>query len=140
MIGNNIAVLHSHKPGNNFQVASIIASRLKCNLLAATDSPSLERYDVVIVVAANTGDEELSKTMESYLMNITLTDKHYLVVEIGNYFGLDNYYGCRQVVSGLLDRLGWKKLGEKTIDSTPSLDEEEVELWLSFVQENILRP
>lgn len=139
-VGNNIVVLHNHKPGNNYTVASTIAARLGCDTLAATDSPSLEKYDVVVFVTANAGDEELPPPMENFLSSITLTGKSYLVVEIGNYFGLNNYFGCRRVVIGLLDKLGWTFLGDLAVDSVPQLDEAALAAWVDEVQAKILRP
>jgi flavodoxin len=100
--------------------------------------PSLENYDIIIIVVANAGDEELPPPMENFLVNLTLVNKHYLVVELGNYFGLENYFGCRLIVSGILDKLNWTKLNETTIDSTPNLDEEAIDNWLNYVQTNIL--
>lgn len=138
--GNNIVVLHDHKPGNNFQVASIITKRLGCDILVATDTPELKKYDIIIVVSANAGDEELPAPMENFLANITLTGKSYLVVEIGNYFGFKDPAGCWRVITGLLDKLNWKLLGKTQIDSVPCVDIKSLEMWLDDLQENILRP
>lgn len=121
-------------------MAKIIAERLGCETVAATDSPDLENYDTIVVVTANTGDEELPAPMENFLTGLTLTGKSYLVVEIGNYFGLDTYVGCRRVITGLCGKLGWNLLGVTQVDSVPSVDTAALGVWLDDVQANILRP
>lgn len=133
-IKTSIVVLHNHKPGNNFNLATMIANRFNCQTVAATDSPSLDGYDVIVIVVPNSGDDEMPPQMENFLTSLTLIGKSYFVVEIGNYLGLYNNFGCRRVVIKLLDKLGWLMIGDEAIDSTPYLDEEAVEVYLKEMQ------
>lgn len=125
-----IVVLHNNKTGNNALVAEIICEKFGCGSVAADSNPDLSPFDLVIVVVSNTGDEELSQPMEDYLFNLRLEGKRYFVCELGNYFGFENYSGCKKVAFKLLDELGWDRLGDVSIDSLPTLDTVKLNEWL----------
>lgn len=123
-------VLHNNTTGNNAVVAKIICERFGCTSVAAASNPDLSDSDLVIMIVSNAGDEELSQPMEDYLFNLRVTDKRYFVCELGNYFGFENYSGCKKVAFKLLDELGWTRLGDVSIDSLPVLDVEALNAWL----------
>lgn len=124
--------MHNTRKGTNFRVAEIIKNKLKCDCLAAEDNPSLEEYNTIIIVVSNTGDEEISQPMEDYLFNLKNIKKQYLVCEIGNYFGLEDYCGCKKVVFQILNKLNWIKISDVSIDSLPKLDVKKLERWIDY--------
>ncbi len=125
-----ITVLHNNKTGNNAAVARIISDRFKCVTVTAEERPDLTPFDTIIVVLSNVGDEEISQPMEDYLFNLAATGKRYFIIELGNYFGFENYGGCKSVAFKLLDKLSWIKLGDISIDSLPILDVAALGRWL----------
>lgn len=116
--------------GNNYLVAQRIASRFNCDIAPATSAPSLDGHDQIVVVLSNTGDEELPQPMEDFLYGLTVRDRQYAVCELGNYFGFENYSGCKKVAIKLLDRLGWHKVSDVSLDSLPTLDIGGLDAWL----------
>lgn len=122
-------VLHNHKNGNNYLVAKKLAAQFGCQVAAAEDNPSLKEHNTILVVVPNVGDEELPQPMEDYLFKLTDRNKKYAICELGNYFGLENYCGCKKVVFHLLDKLGWHRLADISLDSMPTLDEEGLDRW-----------
>jgi len=129
-------VLHNNNRGNNQKVATMLAERFRCPTVAAEDNPDLAPHDPIILVIGNTGDEELPQPMEDYLFGLTVTGKRYHVCELGNYFGFENYKGCKKVAMKLLDALGWKKLSDVSLDSLPTLDTESLEAWASAIPQS----
>ena len=125
-----MVVLHSTNSGNNRLVAQLIARHLGCQTFAAADNPDLSHYNSIILVVANSGDEELQPQMEEYLCGLKLTGKDYYLCELGNYFFFGEYKGCKQVAAALLDALGWTKRGETCVDTVPTLDTGALEAWL----------
>jgi len=85
-------------------------------------------------VLSNTGDEELPQPMEDYLYNLSIREKKYLVCELGNYFGLENYCGCKKVLFKLLERLCWKKISDTSIDSMPELNRTDLDKWIESIK------
>lgn len=101
-----------------------------CECFAAEDNPNLEEFGTIIIVASNMGDEEISQPMEDYLFAIKDREKEYFICELGNYFGLEEYCGCKKVIFQILDILNWKKLSDISLDSFPNLDIEKLESWI----------
>jgi len=126
----SIVVLHNKKKGNNYKVANILKNHFNCDIIAAEDNPSLTKYDIIIFVVSNVGDEELCQPMEDYIYRIKLKNKSFLVCELGNYFGLEEYVGCKKIVKKLLEKLKWKKISDISLDSLPVLDLESLEEWI----------
>lgn len=101
-----------------------------CACFAAEDNPNIEEFDPIIIVASNMGDEEISQPMEDYLFAIKDRNKQYFVCELGNYFGLEDYCGCKKIIHQILDKLNWNKLSDISLDSFPELDVEKLETWI----------
>jgi flavodoxin len=123
-------VIHNHKKGNNQTVANIIAEHFNCSVESADSTPSIKEFETIIFVVPNTGDEELPEQMEKYLIQMNEKNKKYIVCELGNYFGFENYCGCKKVVFKILDALGWKRISDVSIDSLPFLDTNALQTWL----------
>ena len=115
-------------------VARIIADNLKCPLLAAEDDPPLNGLDDIIIVLSNTGDEEMPQPMEDFLASMVVRGKRYVVCELGNYFGFENYSGCKKEVFKIAQALEWKLLSDVSIDSYPAVDEESLQRWIASVK------
>lgn len=128
-----MVILHNNKKGNNFLVAKILAEHFNCEILAAEDSPSLYQFDSIIIIVSNVGDEEISQPMEDYLASLTIKNKKYMVCELGNYFGFENYEGCKKIVFKILDSLGWKKISDISLDSLPFVDELNLKKWMNYL-------
>jgi len=125
-----IAVLHNKKNGNNYKIAKIIKNYFKCDTIAAEDNPSIEKYDIIIFIVSNIGDEELCQPMEDYICSIKLKNKSFLICELGNYFGFEEYIGCKKIVEKLLEELKWKKISDISLDSLPVIDLNSLEKWI----------
>lgn len=136
MYWSGMIVLHNNKRGNNQRVATMLAARFRCPTVAAEDNPDLAPHDPIIIVVGNTGDEELPQPMENYLCGLTVTSKNYHICELGNYFGFENYKGCKKVAISLLTVLGWRKISDVSIDSLPALDTESLEEWANVIASN----
>lgn len=130
----SMVVLHNVRKGNNYLVAQAIGKHFNCGTCAAEDNPSLANFDLIFIVVSNIGDEELPQPMEDYLFNLRILNKKYVVCELGNYFGFENYCGCKSVVIKLLDFLGWTKLADISLDSLPTLDEDGLIKWLETLR------
>ena len=111
-------------------MAKIISKRLNCLVVAAEDNPILTEFDTILFVIPNVGDEELPPLIEDYLLNLIDLNKKYMICELGNYFGFENYCGCKKIASKILDSLNWEKISDVSIDSLPKLDEESLFKWL----------
>ena len=123
-------VIHNSKKGNNYLIATILAEYFKCEISPVEENPYLENHDVIIFVISNTGDEELPKTIEDYLYLLNVKNKKYIICELGNYFGFENYNGCKKVAFKILDALGWEKISDISLDSLPNLDLDSLKNWL----------
>lgn len=112
-------------------VAKTISAHLSCEFVTAEDNPDINTHDIVIFVIPNTGDEEIVQPMENYLLGLTGTcPKQYAVCELGNYFGFENYCGCKKVAFKILDTFNWTLFSDVSLDSLPKLDEAGLEKWL----------
>lgn len=128
-----VVVLHNSKTGNNSIVAERVANFFKCNRLVAQDNPSLNEYEFIIIILSNVGDEELPQPMEDFLCSLPLSIKKYFVCELGNYFGLEDYCGCKRVSFQILDNLGWSKLSDISLDSLPNIDFDKLDYWIEEI-------
>lgn len=135
----SMVVLHNNKKGNNYKVANILKNHFNCDTIAAEDNPSLVEYDIIIFVVSNVGDEELCQPMEDYIYSINLKNKSFLVCELGNYFGLEEYIGCKKIVEKLLEKLKWKKISDISLDSLPVIDLDSLEKWICKISNLLFR-
>ena len=124
-------ILHNHKNSNNHRVAKKIASYFNCECTSVSDNPNLEDFETITFVMGNTGDEELPQPMEDFLLNLKTRNKKYLICEIGNYFGLESYVGCKKIASRMLNDLDWTKVSDISLDSVPDLDLSSLDKWLA---------
>ena len=126
-------VIYSHNGGNAQRVADIVAGKLACPLYTVTAAPDVSQYSPIIFVIPNRGDEELPAQVEDYLCGLTVRGKPYHLCELGSFFGLEEYKGCKVVIERLLWSLGWSVLSVVSVDSTPTVDMAAVEGWLNGI-------
>jgi flavodoxin len=122
-------VIHNHESGNNRIAAEFLANQLKCEAVSVAKVPCIESYEPIVFVVPNIGDEELPQPMEDYLFHMKTRGKKYYICELGNYFGFENYNGCKKVAIKLLAKLDWIKISDVSIDSMPKLDISSLESW-----------
>lgn len=72
--------------------------------------------------------------MEDFLFKLDVRGKNYLACELGNYFGLESYCGCKKVLFKLLDKLEWKRISDVSLDSMPELDHIGLEKWMQSIE------
>ena len=129
----SILVLHSHLGGNNHEAAITLGWQLGGTVMAVSEVPDVSLFDVIVFVIPNQGDEELPKAVEDFLVNLQIRDKPYYLCELGNYFGLESYVGCKRVAKELLARLGWRCVNDISIDAVPVLDRAALKVWIEEI-------
>ena len=106
-------------------------------ILFCSNNPELRDLDLLVVVVANYGDEELQPDMEQFLLSISKGRCLYALCELGNYFGFeDNSFGCKKEAIRILDSLGWRCVYEISVDSYPELDESRLMPWVEAVKKH----
>lgn len=92
------------------------------------------KYDMVLIIAPTYGDQELQDTMEEFLLSLNAekTSVKYIICEIGNYYGYDDYtFGSGQIIDKYLKQFGAEKLMDvESIDSLPQIDWNAANKWI----------
>lgn len=109
----------------------------KCDVIAAINNPKIKKYKTIIFVVSNVGDEELCQPMEDFVCNIKTKNKKFLICELGNYFGFEDYAGCKKIVIKILENLNWEKISDISLDSLPKLDLQSLNSWISEIKHKI---
>ena len=108
---------------------------LNCVAIAITELiQDLSQYDTFIFILSNVGDEELPPEMEEFLFKLKLKKKSYFVCELGNYFGFEDYCGCKKELFKIMDQLEWKLISDVSIDSLPKLDKVKLDQWVESIK------
>ena len=92
--------------------------------------PSLDE-DITLFICPTYGDEELPPAMENFLCSITCTKKLFVICELGNYYGYDDFrFGALKIIDAHLKSLGWNEFFPAlSLDSMPSIDWTTFENW-----------
>lgn len=94
---------------SNKKTAEDIAFSFDGEVKSVRDNPTIWA-DVIFFICPTYGDEELPHDMEDYLLNIKLNDKFFVICEIGNYYGYDDFtFGPKIIIEKHLHSLRWKK-------------------------------
>lgn len=106
-----------------------VAQRFDNNHNAET-YPALDE-DVILFVCPTYGDEELPPAMEQFLMSIKEQDKQYVICELGNYYGYDDFrFGALKIIDAHLKNLGWREFFPAlSLDSMPYIDWDTFNRW-----------
>lgn len=80
--------------------------------------------DLIIFICPTYGDEELPADMEKFLINLKLTNKLYVICELGNYYGYEEFeFGAKKIIENCLKTLLWKEFFPSlSLDSLPIID------------------
>jgi flavodoxin len=93
----------------------------------------LPPFDLLLMVIATYGDQELLDVVEEFITTRTaeLKNKAYSVCELGNYYGYDDFeFGAKQIVEFQLNGLGaFLFCPGVSADSLPKLDWRAVKAW-----------
>jgi len=115
---------------------------MECVNLVASErrDGELAKADVVIFVAPTYGDQELQADMERFLVSTRITPEvRYVVCEIGNYYGYDDYrFGSGEIIDRLLAAKGATRLMNlASIDTLPRLDWQGIDQWIERVNRTL---
>jgi flavodoxin len=124
-------ILFSHEGGMVYKVATKLSESLKIPKVSSQTFPNLENYSLVIIVTSNYGDEELPLPMEQFLLKIKEKNKFFTIIELGNYYGYDEYnFGAQKIIKNYLQSLDLQEFFPSlSLDSFPKMD---IGLFLSW--------
>lgn len=96
--------------------------------------------DIILFVCPTYGDEELPLNMEKFLINLKTKNKLYVICELGNYYGYDDFeFGAKKIIEQTLIKLNWKNFHNNlSLDSMPTVDWNVFDVWKEGF-ENALR-
>ena len=135
---DDVIIIYSHKYGSNQTVAENISHIFGVKCVCVLDQPDLADYAIIIVIASNFGDEELHPNLEDFLSKQTITNKKYIVCELGNYFGYErDCFGCKKIVRNICKSLNWEEINDISIDSFPNFDDRTFNFWISNLNGSI---
>lgn len=127
-------VLCNSCSGSSYQVALLF----NWEVVYAKDLPDLSSYSFVVVICANTGDEELQLDMENFFISLKIKNLKFAICELGNYFGFErDCFGCKKIVQKLLSDLNWIEICSISIDSFPILDINTANDWVKKINETL---
>lgn len=101
----------------------------------------ISNFELILFIIPTYGDEELPLEFEDYFINLDLRYKSYIVCELGNYFGYDEYeWGTSKIISNYLNKLGWREYHPSlSLDSFPDIDWDILTKWGKSVIKKIER-
>ena len=112
-----------------------VASKFTCDVKHVKEA--IIWADVVLFLCPTYGDEELPHDMEDFLLSMTEKNRKYVVCELGNYYGYDDFqFGASTIIEGCLNNLGWQKFySSYSMDSLPTIDWEPFLKWKKSLEE-----
>ncbi len=136
-----ISVLHSANPNSNsMRVVERIRDRIGISDFHVTAPQVPDDAEMAwIIVVPNYGDGEIQAVMETYLVATRLPFRRFAVVELGNYYGFDDWgYGAADKVRRLLESRGGRLFfSNLSMDSLPKMDWPTLDRWISALQSEI---
>jgi len=125
------------RPGSNSaKIAAHVASRARLNLVDFFTQPGAPVPPCLIVVTPNHGDAEIQEDVEKFLVARGREVQRWVVLEIGNYYGFDDWsYGAREKIAAFLRKLGKgeEALPGAGIDTLPTIDWVTLDRWCDEV-------
>lgn len=114
----NVQVIYASNHGKTKQVAD------KFTQAENAENCTSLHGDVVIFLCPTYGDEELPFAMEDFLIKHTNRNKQYVICELGNYYGYDDFqFGARSIIEKILIQRGWLCFYKNlSLDSMPQID------------------
>jgi flavodoxin len=127
-------IVYDSKHGKTKLAATKASIILKTPFFHVKDNPIIE--NCVIFLCPTYGDEELPPDMEFYLISLTETNKKFIICELGNYYGYDNYeFGAGKIIKNILTNLNWVEIYPMlSLDSLPKTDWNIFETWCERIK------
>lgn len=111
------------------------------NLVAEKNVSLLNEYDLLFFLTPTYGDQELQEDIENFLVSIHsgLKGKKFIIIEIGNYYGYDDYtFGSGKIIRHLLEKYHATEFCEGlSMDSLPLLDWNALNKWVKQLNEKL---
>lgn len=132
---SSVVTLYASVHGHARQVALRLPNYRSVDYFDGTES-----YDFYVFVCPTYGDEELPWAMEDFLMRLTVENKKFTVVELGNYYGYDDFqFGARRLICGVLKSKGWvEAFPSLSLDSLPQIDWEVFNHWKGLLDGHLI--
>lgn len=114
----NIQLIYDSPHGKT----KFVSSKFNCECVSAKNA--VIWADIVLFLCPTYGDEELPHEMEDFLLSLKIRNKSYVVCELGNYYGYDDFtFGAKKIIEEHLNSLGWDKFYNGiSLDSLPKID------------------
>jgi flavodoxin len=122
----NIITLYASIHGHTKKVAECLP-----NPIEVRNAAEISGFDLFVFVCPTYGDEELPLLMEDFLLNIKSSPKDFVVCELGNLFGYEDFrFGPRKIISRFLKDRGWNEVFHGlSLDSLPRINWPIFENW-----------
>jgi hypothetical protein len=121
---------------NSAKVASHISNRAGIPIFDFVSNPQLQVPENLIIVTSNLGDEEVPEELERFLVKRANEVRNWTIVEIGNYYGFDDFnFGAGNRIA--MHFRGFESASQILtgvgIDSLPFIDFRTLDSWCSEV-------
>ena len=137
----SFVILHSANPNSNsMRVVDRVSAEtgaLACHV-ESREIPS-DPANRWIVVVPNYGDGEVQAVMETFLVNTRLPLHHFAVLELGNYYGFDEWgYGAADKIHRLLSSRGGRPFfSHLAMDTLPKMDWPTLDRWIAALKKEL---
>jgi hypothetical protein len=121
---------------NSAKVANHISNRANIPIVDFLADPQLAVPQNLIIVTSNLGDEEVPEDLERFLVKRGSEVRNWTIVEIGNYYGFDDWnFGAGNRIAMHLRGLKYARqiLIGVGIDSLPMIDFRTLDSWCNEV-------
>lgn len=88
--------------------------------------------ELILIFCPTYGDGEIEEHMEDFLIGLNVRNKKFVVCELGNYYGYDDYeFGAAKTIIGHLKSLDWQMIYPVlSLDSMPIIDWSAYNAWV----------
>lgn len=121
-----IALIYATKHNHTKKVVDALVERatFKFYIYNVASPVILDQYDLILVFCPTYGDEELPLNMEDFLQTLTCKQKKFVICELGNYYGYDDYeFGAMKIIKHTLLNLEWTEFMQGlSLDSLPKIN------------------
>lgn len=121
-----IALLYATKHNHTKKVVDNILVDFQFDVynVSNCDQSVFHHYDLIIIFCPTYGDEELPLEMEDFIHKLTIINKAFVICELGNYYGYDDYqFGALKILKNQLLSLGWTEaMPGLSLDSLPKIE------------------
>jgi len=128
----------ARKGSNSEKILNILKEELDVSILNILDegygcSDALER---VIFLLSAQGDGEMTIEMEKFILNNANSIKDYTILEIGNYYGFDDWgFGPGKKIINALGEGSTLIFSPLSLDTLPAIDYSSLYKWVTCIKE-----